>query len=31
MEYRFAEGHFERLPALAAELVRDRAKVIVAI
>jgi putative ABC transport system substrate-binding protein len=31
MEYRFAEGHFERLPALVAELVRDRAKVIVAI
>ena len=31
MEYRFAEGHFERLPALAAELVHDRAKVIVAI
>ena len=27
MEFRFAEGHFERLPALAAELVRDRAKV----
>jgi putative ABC transport system substrate-binding protein len=30
MEYRFAEGHFERLPALAAELARHGAEVIVA-
>jgi putative ABC transport system substrate-binding protein len=29
MEYRFAEGRFERLPALAAELVANRAAVII--
>ena len=30
MEFRFAEGQFERLPALAAELIERRASVIVA-
>jgi putative ABC transport system substrate-binding protein len=30
IEYRFAEGQVERLPTLAAELVRDKADVIVA-
>jgi putative ABC transport system substrate-binding protein len=31
MEFRFAEGHFERLPALAAELVQRKVDAIVAI
>lgn len=30
IEYRSAEGHYDRLPALAAELVRERVDVIVA-
>src|SRR5439155_25109045 len=31
IDFRFAEGHYERLPALAAELVRRQATVIAAL
>src|SRR5262249_24501466 len=31
IEYRFAEGHYERLPALAAELVRRRVALIASV
>jgi ABC-type uncharacterized transport system substrate-binding protein len=31
IEYRWAEGHYDRLPALAAELVRQRVSVLVAV